>query len=226
MAERRNYLLGKGEILTRDEKVKLGFGEGKEPYSFGEQKEYLAPLIREASESIDALPALACPRNEAVAILTLHPKYLSKSAYPTELLQAAGLRAVGSKAVTVTPRKSHLVKAPTPSPSAEIFVAGTRDRFRQFSESVRRWSAASSGAEDLLKVESFRYASPNERIRPTASTSKSILFEVILHAGGSRKSRFVLDAFREYVGTLNVDLDLESRIDASELSFIPVHHHA
>ena len=222
MAERRNYLLGKGEVLTRNEKVKLGFGEGRDPYSFGEQKEYLAPLIKSVSESIDALPALACPRDEAVAVLTLHPKYLSKSAYPKELLAAAGLRAVGSKAVTLTPRKSHLVKAPVPSPSAEIFVAGTRDHFRSLATSVRRWSAASDGAEDLLKIESIRYASASERIRPTASTAKSILFEVILHAGASRKARFVLDAFREYVGKLDVDLDLESRIDASDLSFIPV----
>jgi hypothetical protein len=33
MAEKRNFLLGKGEVLARNETVKLGFGEGREPTS-------------------------------------------------------------------------------------------------------------------------------------------------------------------------------------------------
>src|SRR4051794_30555953 len=111
MAEKRNYLLGKGENLARNEVVKLGFGEGRDPYSFGEQKVHLAPQVRAASVRLDALPRSACPHDEGVAILTLHPKYLSKSAYPTELLRAVGLRAVGSKGITITPRKTHLQKA-------------------------------------------------------------------------------------------------------------------
>ena len=222
MATKHNFLLGKGENLARNVTVKLGFGEGREPYSFGEQKAHLAPLAAAASKSIGALPLGACPRNEAVAILTLHPKYLSKSAYPTELLKSVGLRAVGSKGTTITPRKTHLQEAPHPSATAELFVAGPRDNFRRFSQSIMQWSVTSPGAADLLKVESLRVALAAERIKPIRSEAKELLFEVILHAGESPKSRYILEAFAAYLAALGIEVNLQGRIDADELSFVPV----
>jgi hypothetical protein len=222
MAPKHNYLLGKGENLARNEIVKLGFGEGREPYSFGEQKAYLAPQAVAASNSLSALPLAACPHDEAVAILTLHPKYLSKSAYPSELLKSVGLRAVGSKGITITPRKTHLQEPPSPSASAELFVAGPRDNFRRFSQSIKQWSMASPGAADLLKIESLRVALADERVKPIRSHAKELLFEVILHAGESRSSRYILEAFAAYVAVFQIKIDLAARIDADELSFVPV----
>ena len=222
MAERRNYILGKGELLARNEKVKLGFGEGEDPYSFTEQRRYIAPLAATASQQIDALPRSACPNDEAVAVLTLHPKYLSKSAYPNDLLSLAGFRVIGSKAVSITPRKSHLKEEPKLSLSSEMYLAGSRASFRRFSTSIEHLASTSSGAADLLKVESFRVATPQERIKPIAVPTGDILFEVILHAGKTSFSPDVLSGFRTYLQTLGIDVNLDERLDAEDLSFVPV----
>lgn len=66
MAERRNFLLGKGERLT--EQV---VGSGRKidrvpPYSFAESKRRLRPMLEETVSAIDALPMRACPEDEAV----------------------------------------------------------------------------------------------------------------------------------------------------------------
>ena len=219
---KRNYLLGNGESLARNEAVKLGFGEGADPYTLGEAKAALAPQLTSAVKYIDTIPSEACPRDEAVLAVTLHPKYLSKSSYPGDLLKAVGLRTVGSKAVTVTPRKSHLKHAPVPAASAELYVAGPRKGLRDFAQGLSQWPESASEAADLIKIESIRVLSPEERVKPIHAKDRSILFEVVLYAGTSRSGRHVLKAFEDYVRSLDIDVDLDQRIDADDLSFIPL----
>lgn len=222
MAQPRNYILGKGELLAKNEIVKLGFGEGSDPYTFTEQRAFIAPLAGEAAQRIASLPTEACPNDEAVAVLTLHPKFLSKSAYPKQLLESAGLRAVGSKAVKITPRKSHLKEAPRLSLSTEMYVAGRRKKFQEFASAIAHMSAANSSAGDLIKIEGFRVANPAERIRPvTQHDGKDVFFEVILHAGNTHSAEKILLGFQRYVDHLGLKVNLDERLDGHDLSFIP-----
>jgi hypothetical protein len=222
MSIKRNYLLGQGEKLAVNEVVKLGFGTGRDPYTFHEAKQTMIALARATTESLEQLPASACPRDEAVAALVLHPKYLSKSSYPTDLLRETGLRPIGSKAVTITPRKSHLKSRPVPGASAELFVAGPRQRFRDFSQGIKSWSDSTPGAGDLIKVENFRALSAAERVKPIRSKAKEILFEIVLHAGNRKHCKYILDAFEEHLRLLDIEVDMDKRIDADNLSFVPV----
>jgi hypothetical protein len=136
--------------------VKIGFGEGRDPYTFTEAKAFVGPRLEQAVKFMDELPSIACPNNEAVVAVTLHPKFLSKSSYPNDLLKATGLRAIGSKGVTLTPRKSHLESKPSPSAAAELFIAGSRENFRELSVAIRQWSVATPGAGDMnAKVQSL-----------------------------------------------------------------------
>ncbi|MGH9534073.1 MAG: S8 family peptidase [Terriglobales bacterium] len=222
MADKRNYLLGYGERLAQNEQVNLGFGDGPEPYTFGEAKAYLGPRAAAAANSLDALPAAACPGNEGVLAFTLHPKYLSKSAYPKDLFREAGLRAIGSKGVTVTPRKTHLASNPAPATSVELFVAGPREKFRDLLRSLSAWTQFTPGAADIIKLEGIRALSAAERVKPIHSRARSLLFEMVLHAGAHKRSAYILDAFEEYLRTLGIGVDLEKRIDTDDLSFLPV----
>ena len=222
MPEKRNYILGNGENIANNELVKLGFGEGHAPYTIDEAKVSLAPLAAATTKVLDNLPDLACPHDEAVAALTLHPKYLSKSAYPKELLRATGLRAVGSKSVTVTPRKTHLRTPPAPSASVDLFIAGPREQFREFSRAFQSWSNESPETADLIKVESLRAVDTAERVKRFKPRKRDILFEVVIHAGESGRVRYILDAFEAFLEELDVEVDLDQRIDARELSFLPV----
>jgi hypothetical protein len=105
MAERRNFLLGRGENLMKPIDPPAMKPNKAHPYSFDEAvqtaRAQLAPVIAD----IDALPAAACPRDEAVMAVTLHPAYLAKSYFPDSLLKKAHLHAIGSRKVTVQPRR-------------------------------------------------------------------------------------------------------------------------
>jgi hypothetical protein len=83
-----NYLIGKGELLVTDTIGAGGRGDKHPVYTFAEARSYLQPMIVETTRTIDALPAEACPDDQAVAALTINPEYIAKSYFPTELLKA------------------------------------------------------------------------------------------------------------------------------------------
>lgn len=222
MRLRRNFLLGKGETLTEPIVHVQGYGDKKPPYKFAEAKRHLVSGVKQAALLIDQLPEAACPNDESVAVITVHPEYLAKSSYPGELLKAIGLRAVGSRATFITPRKWTKAGDPEPSLAAELFVAGKRQQFRDLALSIRKWDETTAGAGDLIKLESFRATPPTQRIKAIRPDVPTPLLEIVLHAGEQLMAQFVLNGFRDYLGTLGIDIDLEKRIDAGELTFLPV----
>ena len=103
MAERSNFLIGYGERLASDMAAPLGGAPKKHPYTFTEARRRLAPKVKDTAKALDELPDEVCPRDQAVALVTLHPTYLAKSYYPAELLHTYGLETIGSRAREVTP---------------------------------------------------------------------------------------------------------------------------
>ncbi len=218
----RNYLLGRGENLTTTIEPLGGGGNKVHPYSFDEAKAAIVPKAVEASRALDELPLIACPNNQAVAVLTLHPAYLAKSYSPVELLAAVGLRAIGSRAATVVPRKPlRLAPEEERSATTDLFVAGPRHQFRAFAREIAGWVESSDGAKDLIKIEDFRTPRVDEVIRPIRSISPELLLEVALHGAGM-PGDFVLDGFRRYLDAIGVQVDLDRRLTAGTLVFLPV----
>jgi hypothetical protein len=105
MPDVKNYLLGQGERLTEKLDPPRTKPNKKDTYSFAEARGRIAPRLSAVSEHVDALPSKACPHDETVAVLTLHPTYLAKSYFPTELLHAVGLESIGSRARQIVPEK-------------------------------------------------------------------------------------------------------------------------
>ena len=89
MADERNFLLGYGERLTERIPPIIGGAPKRLPYSVPEARSRLAPLAVAAATELSRLPQLACPRDEAVAIITLHPQFIAKSYYPARYVDAA-----------------------------------------------------------------------------------------------------------------------------------------
>src|SRR6478735_2370566 len=92
-----NFLIGYGERLVDRISPPKGGGPKTPPYPFAEARARLIPMVQATAEELTALPDLACPNGQAVAVLTLHPQYLAKSFFPAALLQSAGLEAIGSR---------------------------------------------------------------------------------------------------------------------------------
>lgn len=226
MAETRNYLLGFGERLTEKISPVKRPIEKANPYDFREARERLAPRIKNVAREIERLPALACPQDECVAAVTLHPAYIAKSFFPLGLLRSVGLEPVGSKPRQVVPEKG--AKKPTPeqkkkhiqpaSPTADLFVVGKRQAFRRWADSVSQWKESGDSAAELVRLEDVRFVAPSERIKPMRSDDATPLLEVVLH----RSDAHVLEGFRKYMKSLTVEVELDDRIEVQGLCFLPV----
>ena len=141
MPDGRNYLLGYGERLTAAVEMAMGGGPKAAPYSFREARDRVAPMLASAASAFDRLPTKACPNDEAVAALTLHPEYYAKSYFPASFLRASGLRAIGSRARQIRPEKRSRGREPMEAVTTELFVAGTRKSFHKLADQIPFWTA-------------------------------------------------------------------------------------
>lgn len=216
-----NFLLGYGERLT--ERVEPGGKrmEAKEPpYVVTTARNRLAPLVANVSTAVDALPPEACPDDQAVSVVTIHPQFIAKSYFPTGLFREVGLEPVGSRTRRVEPERWTRRGPPEPIETTEIFVSAPRRAFREWSSTLPNWSVTTPGASDLPRIEGVSVDTPEHKLRFIRSKKKDFYLEVVLHASHTQHS--VLDAFRTYLELLAIEGDLERRIHAGRLCFIPV----
>ena len=158
-----------------------------------------------------------------MALVTLHPTYLAKSYYPAELLKTYGLETIGSRAREVSPEKWTRKEPPKSAVTSELFVAGSRKHFRDLAAGIDRLSEATSGADDLIKIEDFRAQQSEEKLKPLRSKEKEPLLEVVLHAQPIREDAFILEGFEAYLDTLGMKLNLDKRrFFAEGLCFLPL----
>ncbi len=225
MPETTNYLLGYGERLREPLEPPRIRPTKNHPYTFSGAQGRLAPQIERVAVGLQSLPAAACPNDSAVAVVTLHPAYLAKTQFPTGLLSAVGLEAVGSRPRRIRPELGGKKLKEEPdqislplSPTSEIFVAGQRRRFRQWASNIVRWTEETPGAAEIIRVEQVRIETPEDRLRPIHSKIDEPLLEVVLHAPYD----YVIEGFQEYLRTMNVDVDLDRRIQVQGLCFLPV----
>jgi hypothetical protein len=223
MAERSNFLIGYGERLASDIAAPVAGGPKLHPYTFAEARKLLAPKVKATVTHLTNLPPELCPRDHAVALVTLHPAYLAKSYYPGELLYTYGLETIGSRSREVSPTKWTRKKPPATAVTSELFVAGTRSHFRQLAFDIDTLRKNEHGADDLIKIEDFRTQPADEKLKPFRSDAEEPLLEVVLHAQPVAEDAFILEGFEAYLATLGIDLDLDKRrFFAEGLCFLPL----
>lgn len=219
---KRNFILGKGERLVEDVIVARGGAPKHHPYSFTEARTRLTPMLSKVVKGIDRLPDSACPNDKAVVGLTLNPEYIAKSYFPTDLLRSLGLEAVGSKPRRLIPEKRSRGRQPEEAVTTELFVMGPRSAFRKWRESLPRWSADTSGAEDLMTIEQVSAPTAREKIKGKLPRSGKAVFEVVLHTGGTESSGIVVSAFRDYLKTIRIDANTDHFFSAGGLGFVEI----
>lgn len=221
MANRKNYLLGRGEELTKPVVVPSGGGDKNPPYDFPTARRRLAPLVSSAAASLAALPSGACPNDEAVVALTLHPRYLAKSDFPNELLTAIGLRAIGSKVRNIVPGEWGITKPPEGEvPTTELFVAGKRSALTAWRSTMSSWGGTEVPARQLARIENVHAIASRDKVRgivPSRSID-DVLLEIVIHTAGRQS---VVDSFADYARQLGAAPDLDRRRDVGGLCFIP-----
>ena len=223
MPDDGRFLLGYGERLTA-RVAPPGSGNSTEPsYSFDEAVTRLRPMVTQATTALRTLPALACPNDEAVGVVTLHPQWMSKSAHPQQLLNEYNLRQVGSRPVDVTPEKWTRQGVPGPAASSELFVAGSRRNFEQWAADLA--TAPTRVSAQIQQLETVRAPEPTERLRnvdPQPNIGQQNVFEIVLHASASERDQVIVSGFEAFAESVGAQVDLSRRLHAGGLCFVPV----
>lgn len=215
-----NYLLGYGENLISPIPYPSRPNKKREVYTLKESKERIIPQIEEASTSINELPANACPGDNAVGILTLHPSFLAKSYFPSTLLKEAGLEMVGSKPVYIKPTKSSKKTNTRQLPSTSLFVAGQRQKFAELADFIDSISESDKHlALGLRHIEQFKSPTARDVVRPLPKTKEEILLEIVLH---NIDSIDVPAAFEAYAQSLGIKPKMDQLLRIKNLFFLPV----
>ncbi len=207
-------------------------------YSYSEAVARLAAGADAAVAAVEALPSMACPNDQAVAFLTLHPRYLAKSYYPGEFFEATGLRPLGSRRQHVDTVRGE------EHDTAQYYVAAPRALFRELPTIMRSWGSAvesqvwppgttrvtekmlvSSGVLprgplQLLRFEAMEPVAPSERLGTLGDKSRLTL-EAVLHAT-EEEDDAVLRSFALFVGELGGTAFVQRRIAVDGLTFLPV----
>jgi Subtilase family len=216
-----NFLIGRGELLTFDIKAPKRGGEKAELYSFDEAKSRMVPQISNASAILDELPSEACPRDFAVARLTLNPSYIAKSYFPKNLLRSVGLESIGSRTVEIIPERWSKKDAPLKCTTTELFVAGKRNSFRRMAQWVNQVEQGSDEALDLAHIEKFSGLSSSDRIRDNDKRSERF-FEVGIHLLPDEDNAFIRDGFEGYANKNHLIVHRSLSFQAGTLWFVPV----
>jgi hypothetical protein len=215
-----NYLIGKGERLVTETIGAGGGGEKQPVYTFAEARSRLQPMIGETMRSIDALPADACPDDQAVAALTVNPEYIAKSYFPTELLKAVGLTTVGSRPKKVVPNKRSRGRVPEETLTTQLFVMGRRSAFRRWDASIGNWPGDDGVSKAFTTIEEVHAPSADEKIKGELPDQGDIVFEVVLHTERLIGEHQTLPAFQKYLRSLGLDPKFERRFYAGGLCFV------
>ncbi|MEC3764978.1 S8 family peptidase [Cupriavidus sp. SS-3] len=220
MSDKVNFILGRGENLTAPVPYRSRDGRTEPPYEFGAQIKHLRPLLKKQVADMDALAAGACPNDQAVSIVTLHPQYLSRSAFPESLLKEYDLRLVGSKPVKVRPREGRGSDNAAGAASTALFVAGKRDSFRDLYLGIGDISSTDKVAADILKIENIAALSWKDRIMGKIDPKASEELEIVVHFDTYTDIEWE-DDFLEFAEQSGIVIDRSRLFQTRGLLFFP-----
>ncbi|OFZ54741.1 MAG: hypothetical protein A2428_00955 [Bdellovibrionales bacterium RIFOXYC1_FULL_54_43] len=230
----KNYLFGFGERLTAPIPPPKIKPTKSHPYSIEDAVSRLASPLEKTVESLLKLPPLACPDEQVVTPVTIHPSYLSKSYFPETLLWAYGLRSVGSRPARVSPEKVTQKKVKDSYLTTTLFVAGKKASFESLANNIvsikdhevdisKLKEIDIKWLEDFRKIEDIHPFYPGERVKRSKQThANERLHEVAIHCSDAKEDGFILDSFLHYAEKLHVEVDIDRRIFAQGLCFLPV----
>lgn len=216
-----NYLIGFGERLTEPISPVSGGGSPAYPYTFLDAQQRLLPMAESLSTAVAELPAKATPAGRAVAAITMHPQFVARSYFPDRILQKFGAEIVGSRPVTITPdRWGKRPPADGKGTSSKLYLSA-------FTEDIIKWATYIQDLDtryhdEFRRLENIQAPSIDEKLKSNFVDNSKGAYEVVLHARDDSTHRYIIQGFKLWCEELQVELDLERRISAAGLTFIPV----
>lgn len=218
--KKQNFLLGRGERLTKDVSVRGGGGPKQAPYSFVEAKDRLGPMLDSALYAIDKLPDDACPGDQAIIALTLNPEYIAKSYFPAALMLDVGVEVVGSRPKRVTPEKRSRSRTPEETLSTELFARGSRSALRTWRDSLPTWDESHPGSKDLVTLEVISTPDPKDKIKGGLPLGGVLPIEIVMHVAELEGETGELEKFSRFLEVRDLPRDFGRRFYAQGLCFL------
>lgn len=219
MGREHNFLLGKGELLTNKVDVPSGGGPKNPPYEFEKAKKRISDKLKKTTSTLSGTPTRACPGAEVVAVMTIHPRYISKSDFPLDLLKATGLRAIGTRPKKVKPESWGIKKHPSEAVAEQIFVAGTKDSFDKWLHQIPQWNENTPGAMTLTHIEDLSPFEPEEKLKAIPKDQEIVTLEIVLHNQGRNQ---IINEFQAYAKDVEAAPMMDNARTINGLTFIPV----
>jgi hypothetical protein len=210
--KQRNLLIANGHELIGQLSWPKGGGKKWVPYSIGDAREVLHEQILDVADFASSTPERFAPRREITAKVILHPAFLAKSYFPSTILRDSGLSIVGSRPVSITPRKRR-GETPGTQETASIFVSGTAESFESMDESLLNTSTSSGRQEQFARIELISAYQSDEKLRISTDTRWPDYIHVTLHA--TEADADILTAFKFLVE------ELGGRISGRGFRFVP-----
>jgi hypothetical protein len=227
---RRRHLIGKGETLSAEgsPKSRKCTTPPAPPRTFDGAVQHLRQRAQAVAAEVASLPQAACPDDQVVVMLTMHPEGQAKSHFPGSLLRGFDLTTVGS-------HKRHIqVDTWSGKPSAtrlkahedhdgldtiEMFVAGPRDSILRWTNGLDVARITTAAAQSQLGyIEDLRPVTALENRIRTDASGPELSLEVALHQMGNVA---VLAAFERYVGSLGGRIIRDAILDLVGLTYVP-----
>jgi hypothetical protein len=217
---KHNFLLGKGERLTKPVIIRSGGAVKVPTYTIAEAKERLKPMLKLTAAALDDLPADACPNDRAVAAVTLNPEYIAKTSFPGELLRSLGLEPIGSRPRRITPEKRSKGREPEPALTTELFVAGPRRAFRAWARNIANMSDVATETAQLVAIEQISAPTAASKIKGKLPSKGSTVLEVVLHSDELAGEAQIVSDFAQFLRQRDIIANLDKRFYAGGLCFL------
>lgn len=208
----RNLLIANGHELIGQLSWPRGGGKKWLPYSITDAREALHEQILKVANFAVATPERFTPRREVTAKVILHPAFLAKSYFPATILRDSGLSILGSRPVSVTPRKGR-EDPPKTQETASIFVSGTAESFEAMDGSLLSAATSTGRQEQFARIELIDSYQADEKLRISTDTRWPDYIHVTMHA--TEADADILVAFKNLVE------DLGGRISNRGFRFVP-----
>ena len=215
----KNMLLGYGETLTSPVRLNQGGGPKNKPYTYEENKPVIVAQLNKVISEINSTLPLAMPEGKAVVKFVLHPAFLAKSYFPVKLLNKFSLQSIGSKAVSIKPRKNIKKKGRREEyTTACIYVSGKKENFQDFLNTLNEDKLNQSLKDDFITLENISTLTTSDKIK-SFNNDEIVAVEIALHTPNTPSG--IVDAFEIFAKQNGVFVDKERSISVKGLTFIP-----
>lgn len=208
----KNVLIANGHELIGQLSWPKGGGKKWLPYNISDARETLHSQLVEVMKFARDIPSQYAPRGEVTAQVVLHPSFLAKTYFPSTILRDSGVTILGSRPVTVSPRRSRSGEEVSQE-TASIFVSGTEANFLDMDERLLSIDTTASRQEQFSRIELISTYKAEEKLRISENSQWPDYAHITMHAHETDAD--VLMSFK------NVVEDLGGNLSERGFRFVP-----